>query len=713
MFGNSSDSAFFLKLMWQAWVQEVAEGKRRKEEQREREEWQKQFDKQRRETNAKQVLRLGFKFDSASKGSLLRYAWSAWMDALRDSQRSLTLDVRQRLFEEQRRNSLQENMDMAAHARAATKRHQDVEAKRGILFVWAQKDSRLLTRTAWSAWHQFVVDRQDVKRKLAVRMTMQGKDPTATQRAVILVWRRILLDEKAASRRLAETGLKGSAMNALRDDADVSRPLQPGKALGGKQARQRRCLMRCISFFYRTQEEKVQVELKRTASGDMSPRLQKASSAKSMVTHKDSDPYLFQGGRGAKLEGLPPSPTGDEATEVKFVDTDGEDVSLRRKANGKLDYYANGAPKLTDLTAVRLRGGALDLVGKRADGRTANWVTEPQNDAEHVVARRVVALYNGADLKASARKPPAATRCRCVEDTMVWVMNLCSLAENVYTTLYFDDGRFHIIFIAMVFCFEPILDACVKQLLNCTKCDWHNFLYDLLSQGGKCFLYIYFCSFAEMAVYVLAALMGGQVLTIIALKVKQKCMDSAEEIYERERERELAVAAQCMRAVWCVSSNSFTLFSSLFALAYLLYQDEEAPYRQKSFEIVLACYFWVCDIGLQYQFKALLDAVGPAGKASIRAMLQCRSITVMLAQVAQLGFAVYVAVLAWMYWFSTDIEETFDKVYTIATMVLSCIEGIVFTSVAVSMLCKCVMTKRVSPALASAASHDEEGRLDP
>jgi hypothetical protein len=257
---------------------------------------------------------------------------------------------------------------------------------------------------------------------------------------------------------------------------------------------------------------------------------------------------------------------------------------------------------------------------------------------------------------------------RCFEDSVNWIINLISLAENVVTTIYFDEDTFGTINLALVFCFEPILDACVKQLMFCTECDWDNFVYDLISEGIQCFLYLYFCSYNETAKLVLPLMMAAQVFLMIVLKVKEKCCDEPEEKGEEQKAVEGMV-----RIVGCVQANCMTLCTSIFPLFYLLYQ-EEAPYRQKSFEIVLACYYWIADIAMQYQFQAMEEAAG-GDESKLSTLAQNKSWELKFANLSQLAFVVYTSVLAWQYWFSDDIKEDFDKGYTMFTMVMSCIMG--------------------------------------
>lgn len=252
----------------------------------------------------------------------------------------------------------------------------------------------------------------------------------------------------------------------------------------------------------------------------------------------------------------------------------------------------------------------------------------------------------------------------CFDDSLTWIINFASLAENVVTTLYFDEDHFGTITLALIFCFEPVLDAIVKQLMNCTKCDWDNFAYDLISEGIQCFLYIHFCSYDENAVLILPILMAIQVFCMIVLKVKEKCSKQEEQSEEQKQMQ------QGLQVMGCIMANCQGVCTGIFPLFYLLY-SEEAPYRQKYFEVVLACYYWVADISLQFQFTAVQEAMAGEGKVSKCTLLEGKWIA-RIASLLQFAFMVFTAVLAWIYWFSGDCNEDFDKGYTMFTMVMSC-----------------------------------------
>lgn len=253
----------------------------------------------------------------------------------------------------------------------------------------------------------------------------------------------------------------------------------------------------------------------------------------------------------------------------------------------------------------------------------------------------------------------------CFARSVNFVIQLVSLGENLFTTYYFDEEYFTPIYLALIFCFEPIIESCIKQLLNCTECDWDNFIFDILSEGLQCFLYIFFCSYSDEAKLWLPIMMAVQVFLMIVLKIKEKCCDAEEQLTQEQKDA--ASVMQCFS--WC-QGNCVTLVTSLFPLFFLLYQAD-APYRQKTFEMILTGNYWLADVSMQNQMQAMEDAAKGDSSRMLK-MASGASWTVKITTLGQVAFMIYTYVLAWMYWFSPEIDKTFDKVYTMITMVSSC-----------------------------------------
>ena len=111
------------------------------------------------------------------------------------------------------------------------------------------------------------------------------------------------------------------------------------------------------------------------------------------------DAHVAYGSAASISSALQQKSADDTATEVSFVDTDGDAIVFRRNATGKIDYYVNGAPKVIDLTALGLRSGRLHLDGTSAGTWASARVTTPQSFA---AAERAMALYTGKRSAAGA-----------------------------------------------------------------------------------------------------------------------------------------------------------------------------------------------------------------------------------------------------------------------------------------------------------------------
>lgn len=92
-----------------------------------------------------------------------------------------------------------------------------------------------------------------------------------------------------------------------------------------------------------------------------------------------------------------------EETSVEFTDADGDTLLFRRNSSGGLDYYANGALQVRDLTRLRLSGVgdnlAMHIAGESAGPWASSWDSAvPEEHGE--VAERAVALFEDARLDA-------------------------------------------------------------------------------------------------------------------------------------------------------------------------------------------------------------------------------------------------------------------------------------------------------------------------
>jgi hypothetical protein len=261
-----------------------------------------------------------------------------------------------------------------------------------------------------------------------------------------------------------------------------------------------------------------------------------------------------------------------------------------------------------------------------------------------------------------------------LEDTLSWLINLIAVAENLYTVFQFDEDKFGAMYIALVLYIDPIATMVMKRY----QAKWGQLTSDISQEGCSCFLFMWFCNFEEEAVIVLIAMTAVQVLLIVVLYVKENCIVAPEDTSKNA----VMNGAGWKNVTCCFSLSAYIVYGGI-PLPYLLYQDE-APFRQKPFEVVLACWLWLNDLGMQAQYKKLeetLQGIGDnfedaekANEAIAEAVKNMPPTRVMqFTRLSQPAFFVYLSVLAWMYWFSDDIGADFDKGYTMFTMVMTSI----------------------------------------
>lgn len=196
---------------------------------------------------------------------------------------------------------------------------------------------------------------------------------------------------------------------------------------------------------------------------------------------------------------------------------------------------------------------------------------------------------------------------------------------------------------------EPMADNIFKTLMKCTKSEWDDFAYDILSEGVQCFLYIHFSSYSDAALLWFPIILGVQVAMLIVQKVLD-LMDPQEETDDELRQ-------SCMT---CCKENSMILFFSLQPLPLTLYQDN-APFTQTSFDTILTIFYFTQ--GLLFTLQSTQDEE----KSKDEKVEQPREIALLtnLLKFAGAAMGIYVYILACIYWNSGKIETSHDKNYTL------------------------------------------------
>eukprot|EP00747_Dinoflagellata_sp_TGD_P102143 gnl/TRDRNA2_/TRDRNA2_168569_c4_seq1.p1 gnl/TRDRNA2_/TRDRNA2_168569_c4~~gnl/TRDRNA2_/TRDRNA2_168569_c4_seq1.p1 ORF type:complete len:795 (+),score=156.93 gnl/TRDRNA2_/TRDRNA2_168569_c4_seq1:81-2465(+) len=165
---TAEGSGWLLKAtVWSAWQEAVKEEAQRKLWEQE---WQ---EKQEEQLANKRRRSLAVAFSAADRQSqlnvqlLLTAVWSAWLEYLRESRRTLGLDAGQRIFESEKEQELQELKaeqkeaeQLGREAMASESRHHVEHQQRRLMLLMSQdaETDRMLLKVCWSAWRERVKD---------------------------------------------------------------------------------------------------------------------------------------------------------------------------------------------------------------------------------------------------------------------------------------------------------------------------------------------------------------------------------------------------------------------------------------------------------------------------------------------------------------------------------------------------------------------------
>eukprot|EP00450_Noctiluca_scintillans_P000031 CAMPEP_0194493144 /NCGR_PEP_ID=MMETSP0253-20130528/11461_1 /TAXON_ID=2966 /ORGANISM="Noctiluca scintillans" /LENGTH=311 /DNA_ID=CAMNT_0039334097 /DNA_START=18 /DNA_END=953 /DNA_ORIENTATION=- len=282
-----------------------------------------------------------------------------------------------------------------------------------------------------------------------------------------------------------------------------------------------------------------------------------------------------------------------------------------------------------------------------------------------------------------------------------WAIDGISLAEAILTVMYFDEDTYDPVVINVVFMFEPIVTTVVKVMIQTCFPDllFPVLLWGYISEAVQCFLYLYFSNYVDEVLLLLPLLGGIQVfmMTMIYLweaLCKKKDTDS------KEDKRVKACTEGCAEInVVC----GLSIAAGVLPLICLTLQ-EEAPHREKSFEFVLAVYYWIIGIAgseakrLQERMKQIAGGERTMGfSAGVGNAVS--GVVMVLQLLAVVAFLVYMNFLSWSWWFDDEINKTWDKVY----MMMQMVGGIIF-GVICCCICACMLCGGCAAALGGAAS---------
>lgn len=241
-----------------------------------------------------------------------------------------------------------------------------------------------------------------------------------------------------------------------------------------------------------------------------------------------------------------------------------------------------------------------------------------------------------------------------------WIIDLISLAEAVFTTVYFDEDRFGFSVLLLVFTLFPVADSIVKGIATCTDTIWDDYVIDFISEGFQAFLFLYYCSFSELSIFWIPMFMACQVFLKFIIHFREWWNKEPGPVSEDDR------CNNIWKGCYTGFSGSCIALQGCLQAFLLLFWQDDSPFRTKKFEITIAVFTWFTEVFSvnrplkykDYPQKIITDCIG-------------------------LGYGIYMYYLCWSWWFSPDIRETFDKVFTMFGIVAS----VVMTA---GLCCRCI-----------------------
>jgi hypothetical protein len=232
--------------------------------------------------------------------------------------------------------------------------------------------------------------------------------------------------------------------------------------------------------------------------------------------------------------------------------------------------------------------------------------------------------------------------------------------------------------VLQVFMLEPMADNVFKFAMKYTKTEWDEFAYGVFSEALQCFLYIHFSSYSSAACLWFPIFCAFQIFLLCvqkALDLKAASAASSGGDEDEEQRTELMLGG-----MECCMGNCMIVGSSISPLFLTLYQDN-APFRTLSFDIVLTLFYWTKGLSLTIQMAWMTEMmhremsmkIGPLEQQPAAFQQMARAVDYL--KKCNVAFNVYFYVLCWIYWFSGDIEEDFDRGYTLYMIIVLSIMG--------------------------------------
>lgn len=179
---------------------------------------------------------------------------------------------------------------------------------------------------------------------------------------------------------------------------------------------------------------------------------------------------------------------------------------------------------------------------------------------------------------------------------LVGVAGLIGLFEILYTVFNFDEDKFGVVYIALVFVLQPLITYVVQVLLmafitgvtfSVTPLNVVLGVFEIASESIQCWLYIHFCSYSDQAILCLVLAAVAQIVLKTLNAVISACSDNDDEL-----------TVEGMARMWsgmCVNTCFGTFFDGIGLLLLLI---PDSPFQTKSFEVPFACLCWLVGVSL-------------------------------------------------------------------------------------------------------------------
>lgn len=183
--------------------------------------------------------------------------------------------------------------------------------------------------------------------------------------------------------------------------------------------------------------------------------------------------------------------------------------------------------------------------------------------------------------------------------SLVGITGLLGLFEILFTVFNFDEDKYGVFNIALVFVLEPIITQAVQFVFvafmyngDPSVINLFMGVYEIASESIQCWLYVHFCSFSHQAILCLVLAAVAQIFLKSLNAGISACGANYEDMTEEEKAREVYES-------YLTPSCVPTCFGGVFdCIGLLLLLIPDSPFLEKSFEVPFACMCWLIGLSI-------------------------------------------------------------------------------------------------------------------